>query len=126
MTNGATGSGSGRGVRRKATTERGGKKFKDALSQLRELKSTGRRRVDAYEVVEEEDVYDEVNEDDYARLVQKRREEGTRAWISSRACEIREIQILGRFCRPTLRGRRYVTDVTDVTDFCRWWLRGGA
>ena len=119
MTNGATGSGSGRGVRRKATTERGGKKFKDALSQLRELKATGRRRVDAYEVVEEEDVYDEVNEDDYARLVQKRREEGTRARISSRPCEIREIQIPGRSRHPTHRIRRCLTDFMQVVAL--WW-----
>jgi DNA polymerase alpha subunit A len=73
MTNETT----GRGVRRKATTERGGKKFKSALEELRELKKSGKRRVDAYEVREEDDVYDEVNEDEYARLVQKRREEGT-------------------------------------------------
>ena len=69
---------SGRGVRRKATTERGGKKFKGALAELRALKASGKKRVDSYEVNVEDDVYDEVGEDDYARLVQKRREEG--AW----------------------------------------------
>ena len=119
MTNGATGGGTGRGVRRKATTERGGKKFRDALSSLRELKATGRRRVDAYEVVEEEDVYDEVNEDDYARLVQKRREEGTRVRFSS-SCEIREIQIPGRSIGPTHRVGRHVADVWQVV--ASWWV----
>lgn len=71
-----TNSASGRGVRRKATTERGGKKFKNALEELRALKASGGKRVDNFEIVEEDAVYDEVSEDDYARLVQKRREEG--------------------------------------------------
>jgi len=69
---------SGRGVRRKATTERGGKKFKGALAELRALKASGKKRIDSFEVNVEDDVYDEVGEEDYARLVQKRREEG--AW----------------------------------------------
>lgn len=62
--------------RRRAVTERGGKKFRNALEELRELKKTGKRRVDDYEIQEEDNVYDEVNEDEYARIVQKRREEG--------------------------------------------------
>lgn len=57
-------------------TERGGKKFRNALDELRELKKSGKKRVDEYEVQEEDNVYDEVNEDEYARIVQKRREEG--------------------------------------------------
>eukprot|EP00889_Picochlorum_renovo_P005129 jgi/Picre1/32159/NNA_007505.t1 len=62
--------------RRRAVTERGGKKFRNALDELRELKKSGKKRVDEYEVQEEDNVYDEVNEDEYARIVQKRREEG--------------------------------------------------
>lgn len=57
-------------------TERGGKKFRNALDELRELKKSGKKRVDEYEFQEEDNVYDEVNEDEYARIVQKRREEG--------------------------------------------------
>ena len=63
-------------ARRRAVTERGGKKFRNALDELRELKKSGKKRVDEYEVQEEDNVYDEVNEDEYARIVQKRREEG--------------------------------------------------
>ena len=62
--------------RRRAVTERGGKKFRNALDELRELKKSVKRRVDEFECHEEENVYDEVNEDEYARIVQKRREEG--------------------------------------------------
>jgi len=63
--------------RRKAVVDgRGGKKFKNALAELQELRKTGAKRADLYEVREEEDVYDEVDDDQYARIVQKRREEG--------------------------------------------------
>lgn len=55
---------------------RGGKKFKNALAELAELRKTGGKRADKYELKEEEAVYDEVDEDEYARIVQKRREEG--------------------------------------------------
>lgn len=64
-------------VRRQATVDgRGGKKFKNALAELAELRKTGAKRANIYEVQEEEAVYDEVDEEQYARIVQKRREEG--------------------------------------------------
>ena len=63
--------------RRQAVVDgRGGKKFKNALAELAELRKSGGKRADNYEVREEENVYDEVDEDEYARIVQKRREEG--------------------------------------------------
>ena len=55
---------------------RGGKKFKNALAELNDLRRNGKKRADTFEVREEEKVYDEVNEDEYARIVQKRRSEG--------------------------------------------------
>lgn len=48
----------------------------NALEQLRELKRTGKKQAIAYELKEEEAVYDVVDEDDYADLVAKRRREG--------------------------------------------------
>ena len=55
---------------------RGGSKFKNALQELAELRKTGGRRADSFDVKEEDAVYDEVDEDQYAKIVQKRREEG--------------------------------------------------
>ncbi|KAK9810187.1 hypothetical protein WJX72_006462 [[Myrmecia] bisecta] len=51
-------------------------KAKNALAELAELRRTGGKRANQYEVAEEEAVYDEVDEEDYALLVSKRREEG--------------------------------------------------
>jgi DNA polymerase alpha subunit A len=44
-----------------------------ALAQLAELRRTGAKHVDAYEVREEEAVFDTVAEDEYADIVAKRR-----------------------------------------------------
>jgi DNA polymerase alpha subunit A len=66
----------GRAKRSAVVNGRGGSKFKNALEELAELRKTGGKRADKYEVREEEDVYDEVDEDEYARIVQKRREDG--------------------------------------------------
>ena len=66
----------GRARRAAVTDGRGGKQFKNALAELAELRKTGGKRVDKYEAKEEENVYDEVDEDEYARIVQKRREDG--------------------------------------------------
>ena len=66
----------GRARRKSVADGRGGKKFKNALAELSELRKSGKKRADVYEVREEEAVYEEVNEDEYARIVQKRREEG--------------------------------------------------
>lgn len=66
----------GRSRRQTVVDGRGGKKFKNALAELEELRKTGGKRADRYEFKEEESVYDEVDDDEYARIVQKRREEG--------------------------------------------------
>jgi hypothetical protein len=66
----------GRARRQVVVDGRGGKKAKNALAELAELRKSGGKRADKYEVKEEEAVYDEVDEDEYARIVQKRREEG--------------------------------------------------
>lgn len=55
---------------------RGGLKARSALAELAELRKSGARRADAYEIKEEEAVYDVVDEAQYSKLVQKRREEG--------------------------------------------------
>lgn len=49
-------------------------KAKNALDELRELRRTGAKRIDTYEVKEEAAVYDTVGEDEYADIVAKRRE----------------------------------------------------
>lgn len=66
------------GRARRAVTQngRGGKKVKSALEELAELRKSGAKRVDRFEVKEEADIYDVVDEAEYAKLVQKRREEG--------------------------------------------------
>ncbi|PSC73303.1 DNA polymerase alpha catalytic subunit [Micractinium conductrix] len=66
------------GRARRAVTQngRGGKKVKSALAELAELRASGAKRVDSFEVREEEAVYDEMDEAQYAKLVKKRREEG--------------------------------------------------
>lgn len=50
-------------------------KAKTSLAQLAELRRTGGKRVHDFELTEEDAVYDEVQEQDYARLVQDRREQ---------------------------------------------------
>ncbi len=66
----------GRSRRQAVVQGRGGAKFKGALAELAELRKSGGKRADKYELKEEEAVYDVVDEDEYARIVQKRREEG--------------------------------------------------
>lgn len=66
----------GRGRRQTVVDGRGGKKFKNALQELAELRKSGGKGASRFEIKEEEKVYDEVDEDEYARIVQKRREEG--------------------------------------------------
>ena len=46
------------------------------LAKLAELKRSGRKQVDAYEIKEEQAVYDLLADDEYAELVQDRREKG--------------------------------------------------
>ena len=49
---------------------------RNALAELAELRKSGKSRLETYEVKEEAKVYDEVDEDEYGMLVNKRREEG--------------------------------------------------
>ena len=55
---------------------RGGAKVKSALQELAELRRSGGKRADLFEVKEEEAVYDVVDEAEYAKIVAQRREEG--------------------------------------------------
>lgn len=68
--------GEGRSKRSTAGQTRGGQKAKSALQELAELRKSGGKRLDRFETKEEEDVYDVVDDQEYAKLVQKRREEG--------------------------------------------------
>ena len=54
----------------------GQSKAANALAQLKELRATGKKHADVYELKEEDAVYDEVEEEEFARMVSKRREEG--------------------------------------------------
>ena len=71
--------GEGRARRSTAGTTRGRTGAKSALQELAELRKSGGKRVDRFELKEEEAVYDVVDDAEYAKLVQKRREEGG-AW----------------------------------------------
>lgn len=71
--------GEGRARRTTAGTTRGRTGAKSALQELAELRKSGGKRVDRFELKEEEAVYDVVDDAEYAKLVQKRREEGG-AW----------------------------------------------
>ena len=75
----ATMEGEGRARRTTAGTTRGRTGAKSALQELAELRKSGGKRVDRFELKEEEAVYDVVDDAEYAKLVQKRREEGG-AW----------------------------------------------
>jgi DNA polymerase alpha subunit A len=66
----------GRAKRQASIVGRGGAKAKNALAELAELRKNGGKRAANYEIEEEDDVYDEVDEEEYARIVAKRREEG--------------------------------------------------
>jgi DNA polymerase alpha subunit A len=64
------------GRSKRQVAPRGGVKAKSALAELAELRKSGAKRADRFEIKEEAAVYDVVDEDEYAKLVQKRREEG--------------------------------------------------
>lgn len=53
-----------------------GSKAKQALAELAALRRSGTKRVDTFEVEEETPVYDVVDEEQYAKIVKKRRDEG--------------------------------------------------
>lgn len=50
-------------------------KAKGALEQLKASREGGHKRIDAFQVREEEALYDVVDEQQYAQLVSKRRQE---------------------------------------------------
>ena len=52
-----------------------GSKAASALAELRALKASGKKRIDTYEVKEEESVYDVLDDEEYGKLVTKRRQE---------------------------------------------------
>lgn len=56
----------------------------DALAELATLRRTGGKRADNYEPKEEERVYDEVDDAEYAEHVKKKREEGGALAIAAR------------------------------------------
>ena len=60
--------------RRVAGRQKG--KAASALAQLAELRRTGAKHINVHEVKQEDQVYDVVEEDEYADLVAKRREAG--------------------------------------------------
>ncbi|KAL6785075.1 POLA1 [Auxenochlorella protothecoides x Auxenochlorella symbiontica] len=62
--------------RQRPVQGRVGAKSKQALAEIIALRKSGARRVDTFEVKEEEPVYDVVDEDQYAQIVKKRRDEG--------------------------------------------------
>ena len=74
------------GRSKRAIVPRGGHKFKSALDKLKELKKSGAKQVDSFELREEEAIYDELDAAGYAKLVQKRREEGGAHCWGSAAC----------------------------------------
>lgn len=61
---------------KRTVRKHGQSKAAGALAQLAELRRTGKKQADLYELKEEEDLYDEVDEDEYAKRIAKEREEG--------------------------------------------------
>lgn len=61
--------------RRQGPVSQGKAKAKSALEQLKAQREGGHKRLDNYEVKEEEALYDVVDEQQYAQLVSKRRQE---------------------------------------------------
>lgn len=65
-----------------------GAKAKASFAQFQELKRTGGKRIHNFELKEEEAVYDEVQEQDYAKLVQDRREEAGKHLYCSHGLDV--------------------------------------
>ena len=70
-------------------------KAKTSLAQLAELRRTGGKRVHDFELTEEDAVYDEVQEQDYAKLVQDRREQAGEAYGNHNRCK-KELHGMGK------------------------------
>lgn len=69
--------------RRDGASKGGGtsSKAKGALARLAELRRSGAKAINSFEVDEEADkVYDLLDDDQYADLVEKRRQEGGACW----------------------------------------------
>jgi DNA polymerase alpha subunit A len=47
-------------------------KARSKFAELRELRASGKKRLDTYEVLQEADVYEEVDEDGYKKVVRER------------------------------------------------------
>ena len=75
---------------KRTVRKHGQSKAAAALAQLAELRRTGKKQADLYELKEEEDLYDEVDEDEYAKRIAKEREEG----------DGMSLEIARRFCKP--------------------------
>lgn len=62
--------------RQRPVQGRVGVRAKGALAELAALRKSGGKRVTNFELVEEEPVYDVVDEEQYAQIVKKRRDQG--------------------------------------------------
>lgn len=89
-------------------------KVKSALEELAELRKSGAKRVDRFELKEEDAVYDVVDETEYVKLVQKRREEGG-AWLGFRGVTI---SLQQRGCARVKRRDLLAALLPDCC--CRW------
>lgn len=58
-------------------SRRSGTKVKphEKFAELRALRESGKKRIDTYEIEQQEDLYEEVEEEDYKKLVRKRLED---------------------------------------------------
>ena len=70
-------------------------KAANALAQLKELRATGKKHADVYQLKEEEAVYDEVEEEEFAKMVSKRREEGGKTCLREGMMKLRFTNLLG-------------------------------
>eukprot|EP00967_Tisochrysis_lutea_P003854 scaffold4607_cov16-Tisochrysis_lutea.AAC.1 len=64
--------------RRVATQSKGRLNAKDALSKLKAAREGGDKRALTYEAKKEEGLYDVLEDEEYAKLVAKRRDEGVK------------------------------------------------
>ena len=77
----------------------GQSKAANALAQLKELRATGKKHADVYQLKEEEAVYDEVEEEEFAKMVSKRREEGGEICLREGVLKSRLTRLLGFLLR---------------------------
>lgn len=70
------------------------RKHLSALEKLAEMRKSGVKREDRFDVAEEAPVYDEMNDAEYAKMAQKWREEGGEPGWSAAGCR--------RLCRRNI------------------------